>query len=107
MDHQDMQDTKSYLERGRRFEGLSVEDLNKGWVAAFTSVCAHGDHSRATDPMISGRACLRKLDKPDHLVHRDAMKMAQERVRAARTERTGRWRRRSAKFRDEMSKPKN
>jgi hypothetical protein len=37
-----MEETRSYLGRGRRFERLSVEDLNKGWVAAFTSVCADG-----------------------------------------------------------------
>ena len=41
-----MEETRSYLGRGRRFERLSVEDLNKGWAAAFTSVCADGDQSR-------------------------------------------------------------
>ena len=49
LDHQAMEETRSYLGRGRRFERLSVEDFNKGWVAAFTSVCADGDQSRATD----------------------------------------------------------
>ena len=49
MDHQAMEETKSYLERGRRFEGLTVDDLSKGWAAAFTAVCAYGDESRETD----------------------------------------------------------
>ena len=38
LDHQAMEETRSYLERGRRFERLSVEDLNKGWAVAFTAV---------------------------------------------------------------------
>lgn len=48
MDHQAMEETKSYLERGRRFAGLTVDDLSKGWAAAFTAVCAYGDESRST-----------------------------------------------------------
>jgi hypothetical protein len=108
MDHQAMEETRSYLARGRRFEGLSVEDLNQGWAAAFTSVCANGDQSRAIDLEDFGAELgLRNLERPDHLVHRDAMKMAQERVRNSRLEAFGPLMEAVGKFRDEMDKPKN
>jgi hypothetical protein len=108
MDHQAMEETRSYLARGRRFERLSVEDLNKGWAAAFTSVCADDDQSRVTDLDDFGAELgLRQLEKPDHLVHPDAMRIAQERVRNARLEAYGPLMEAVGKFRDEMDKPKN
>jgi hypothetical protein len=107
MDHQAMEETKSYLERGRRFEGLSVEDLNRGWAAAFTAVCADGDRRRATDLDDFGAELgLRKLEKPDHLV-RDAMKIVQQRIRDARPEMFEAVKEAIGKFMDEMDKPKN
>jgi hypothetical protein len=108
MDHQAMEETKSYLERGRRFEGLTVEDLDKGWAAAFTSVCADGDESRATDLDDCGAELgLRKLEKPEHLVRRDAMRIAQARARNARQEMFGPVKEAIGKFMDEMDRPKN
>jgi hypothetical protein len=108
LDHQAMEETRSYLARGRRFEGLSVEDLNRGWAAAFTSVCANDDQGRATDlDDLGAELGLRKLERPEQLVHRDAMKMAQERVRNSRLEAFGPLMEAVGKFRDEMDKPKN
>jgi hypothetical protein len=108
LDHQAMEETRSYLGRGRRFEGLSVNDLNKGWAAAFTAVCAHGDESRVTDlDDLGAELSLRKLGRPDHLVHRDAMRIAQERVRKSRLDAIGPLMEAVGKFRDEMDKPKN
>ncbi len=101
IDRQAMEETKSYLERGRRFEGLTVEDLNKGWAAAFTSVCADGDESRTTDLDDCGAELgLRKLEKPDHLVRSDAMRNARLEAFGPVSEAVG-------KFMDEMDKPKN
>jgi len=50
---------------------------------------------------------LRRLERPDHPVHRDAMKIAQERVRNSRLEAFGPLMEAVGKFRDEMDKPKN
>ena len=50
---------------------------------------------------------LRNLETPDHLVDRDAMKIAQERVRNSRLEAFGPLMEAVGKFRDEMDKPKN
>jgi hypothetical protein len=50
---------------------------------------------------------LRKLERPDHLVDRDAMNIAQERVRNSRLEAFGAAMEAVDKFRDEMDKPKN
>ena len=37
LDHQAMEETRSYLERGRPFEGLADDALGKQWAAAFTA----------------------------------------------------------------------
>jgi hypothetical protein len=71
-------------------------------------VCADGDESRTTDLDDCGAELgLRKLEKPDHLVRRDAMRIAQERVRNARLEAFGPVSEAVGKFMDEMDKPKN
>ncbi len=82
LDHEAMTQTASYLGRGRRFEGLSVDALNKEWAATFTTVCAEGDGRRATDlEDLGAELGLRKLGRPEHLVSQEAMRTAQERVR--------------------------
>ena len=69
-------------------------------------MCADDDQSRVTDLDDFGLG-LRKLEKPDHLVHADAMRIAQERVRNSRPEAFGPLMEAVGKFRDEMDKPKN
>jgi hypothetical protein len=71
-------------------------------------VCADDDQSRVTDLDDFGAELgLRKLERPDHLVDRDAMRIAQERVRKSRLEAFGPLMEAAGKFRDEMDKPKN
>ncbi len=108
MDHQDMENTRSYLERGRRFEGLTVDALNNGWAAAFTAVCANGDERRETDLDDFGAELgLRKLKRPEHLVRPEAMKAAQERVRNSQHEAFGPMTEAIGRFMERMDRPKN
>src|SRR5260370_8827394 len=79
IDHQAMEDTRSYLERGRRFEGLTVDALNDGWAAAFTAVCAYGDERRETDLDDFGAGLgLRNLNRPHHLIPPESLKPPQQ-----------------------------
>ena len=105
--HNEMEQTRAYLERGRRFEHMPVEALNEGWAAAFKRVLLPKDQRRPGDQHDFGAELrLRGLEIPYHLVQ-DAMNELQRRIRdnpeAARDsllEDLGR-------FLDEMDKPKN
>lgn len=108
MDHQAMEETRDYLERGRRFGGLTDDDLSTGWAAAFTAVCADGDGRRETDLDDFGAELgLRKLERPEHLVPPRAMKAAQERVRNSRHESFGPVTEAIGRFMEKMDEPKN
>jgi hypothetical protein len=108
LDHQAMEETRSYLERGRRFEGLTVDDLSKGWAAAFTAVCAHGDESQEADLADLGAELgLRNLTRPEHLVHPRAMKAAQARVINSQHEAIGPVTEAIGRFMATMEQPKN
>ena len=108
MAHQAMEDTRSYLERGRQFEGLSVEDLNARWAAAFTAVCAQGDQSQAIDLADFGAELgLRKLKHPEHLIGVDTMNATQRRMQESRRQMLGPMEEAVGRFRDKMDKPKN
>jgi hypothetical protein len=108
MDHQAMEETRSYLERGRRFEGLTDDALSTGWVAAFTAVCAHGDECRETDLDDFGAELgLRKLARPEHLIHPRAMQAAQKRVRDSQHEALGPVTEAIGRFMATMDQPKN
>jgi hypothetical protein len=108
MDHQAMEETKSYLERGRRFAGLTVDDLSKGWAAAFTAVCAYGDESRETDlDDLGAELGLRNLKRPEHLVRSRAMQAAQARVRNSQHEAFGPVTEAIDRFMERMDEPKN
>jgi hypothetical protein len=108
IDHQAMEDTRSYLERGRRFEGLTVDALNNGWAAAFTAVCAYGDERREIDLDDFGAELgLRKLERPERLIRPEAMKAAQERVRNSQHEAFGPVTEAIGRFMAKMDRPKN
>jgi hypothetical protein len=49
LQHALMNETKDYLERGRRFAKSKFEDLSREWVAAFNALFADGDRSRRRD----------------------------------------------------------
>jgi hypothetical protein len=108
LDHQAMEETKSYLERGRRFEDLTVDDLSKGWAAAFTAVCADGDEGGQTDlDDLGAELGLRNLERPEHLVHPRAMTAALERVRNSQHEAFGPVTEAIGRFMERMDEPKN
>ena len=108
IDHQAMEDTRSYLERGRRFEGLTVDALNDGWAAAFTAVCAYGDESRETDlDDLGAELGLRNLKRPEHLVRPRAMQAAQARVVNSQHEAFGPVTEAIDRFMERMDEPKN
>jgi hypothetical protein len=108
LDHQAMEETRSYLERGRRFEGLADGDLGKRWAAAFTAVCADGDESREADlDDLGAELGLRNLTRPAHLVHPRAMKAAQARVANSQHEAFGPVREAIGRFMERMDEPKN
>jgi hypothetical protein len=108
MDHQAMEETRSYLARGRRFAGLPDDALSKSWAAAFTAVCADGDERRETDLDDFGAELgLRKLERPEHLIHPRAMQAAQERVRNSQHEAFGPVTEAIGRFMATMDQPKN
>jgi hypothetical protein len=108
LDHQAMEETKSYLERGRRFESLADDDLGKRWAAAFTAVCAHGDETREADlDDLGAELGLRNLERPAHLVHPRAMKAAQARVENSQHEAIGPVTEAIGRFMASMDEPKN
>jgi hypothetical protein len=75
-----MEQTKSYLERGRRFEHMPVETLNANWADTFNLLCLPRDQRRPTDLNDYGAELrLRGLETPDHLVQ-DVMKQIQRRI---------------------------
>jgi hypothetical protein len=64
-----MEYTRSYLARGRRFEGLAEDKLNEGWASAFFALCADGDRTRSIETRdFTAELNLRKLKVPVHLV---------------------------------------
>ena len=108
LDHQAMEETRSYLERGRRFEDLTVDDLGKGWAAAFTAVCADGDGGRQTDlEDLAAELGLRNLERPEHLIDPRAMQAAQERVRDSEQESFGPVTEAIGRFMKRMDEPRN
>ena len=108
LDHQAMEETRSYLERGRPFEGLADDALGKQWAAAFTAVCADGDDSRHTDlDDLGAELGLRNIERPAHLVHPRAMQAAQERERNSQHEAFGPETEAIGRFMATMEQPKN
>jgi len=109
LDHIGMEEARVYLERGRRFRDMPVEDLHQAWADAFDLVCGHGDEKWREDLNDLGAELrLRRLEKPAHLVQ-DAMKRASARVSSFRGNDEGRKTVRDdiGRFLDEMEKPKN
>lgn len=105
---QDMEETRSYLARGRRLAALGIEELEREWIAAFAAVCADGDRSRWTDLADLGAELgLRQRNKPLHLVRPGVMAIVQQRVRESWQEGRGPVGEAVGRILDEMEKPKN
>jgi hypothetical protein len=62
----DRNETRSYLERGRRFERLTADDLNVLWRVAFEDV-ARGDRKRLQD-IYDLRAEVKLRNLAGHLI---------------------------------------
>ena len=45
LDHQEMEETRAYLERGREFDGAPVEGISEAWALAFKLVYEYGEIS--------------------------------------------------------------
>lgn len=102
----EMQDTRSYLVRGRAFASLSVEDLNQMWAAAFTAI-ALGDDAKLTEYSdLAAELRLRSLPLPEHLVQ-GAMPALQKRISESTPEHLEAVRTHVAHLRERWGKPKN
>lgn len=74
-----MEELQSYLERGRRFQEMPVENLNQAWADAFDRYLAQGDEKWRDDYTDLGAEMrARKLGKPVHLVI-EALERARDR----------------------------
>ncbi|HJQ57923.1 MAG TPA: hypothetical protein VJ890_13515 [Vineibacter sp.] len=77
LDNREMEETRSYLARGRRFEALDTERLNQDWVALFRALVA-GDNSRLQDlDDVGAEIRLRGLAPPEHLVQAELATVAE------------------------------
>src|SRR6478609_1749091 len=105
--HNEMEQTRAYLERGRRFEHMPVEALNEGWAAAFKLVLLPKDQRRPSDQHDFGAELrLRGLEIPYHLVQ-DAMNELRQRIRDNREAARDSLLEDLGRFLDEMDNPKN
>jgi hypothetical protein len=83
--HDQMEDTRWYLERGRVYAAIADEDLDTCWVETFRAVLVRGDDSRQTEfDDLGAELRLRGRPTPDRLVVAD-MAVVQKRLRAADT----------------------
>jgi hypothetical protein len=105
--HRAMERTRSYLERGRRFEGLAEGKLNEGWASSFIALCADDDQTRATDLHdLSAEIGLRGLEEPVHLVKHAMDRVVEHATRVAEEDRE-RIESQISAFVDEWKAPKN
>jgi hypothetical protein len=84
-----MDDTSSYLQRGRQFGQLSSSELDQAWFKAFHSwfeTRASGVQQRESD--LSAEYRLRNLEIPYHLVE-DLLAKAREEIRSVGPENPG------------------
>ena len=81
LDHQEMEETRAYLERGREFDGAPVEGISEAWALAFKLVYEYGEtgHRHQLDDL-AAELRLRGLEPPGHLVQ-DTIRVLQERIR--------------------------
>jgi hypothetical protein len=109
LDNVAMEEARAYMERGRRFREMPIEELNQAWADAFDLVCGLGERTRIEDLSdLGAELSLRGLEKPAHLVQ-DAMKRAQARVAGFPDNPAGLNALRDdiGRFLAEMKKPKN
>ena len=103
-----MEEVRGYLERGRRFETMSIDDLNNAWARSYETVVGRDDRTQAMDLDDFGAEIrLRGLETPAHLVDDGAMEAAMQRIRDMPD--NGREAAKDAirEFLDELDKPKN
>jgi hypothetical protein len=123
IDDDRMEQTRSYLQRGRRFAGLEIDALNARWVAAFKLYAAPkgvgphmGPHVRDMEDA-DAEIRIRGLQVPGHLVEAE-FKSWEARVDRQMREARGAGRlpeldpetgigRRIAKLTGKLEKPKN
>jgi hypothetical protein len=65
-DSQSMEDTRSYLSRGRSFESFELPQLHQIWARAYKAFLAEGDDSKSTE-FADAEAELRlRSEEPPH-----------------------------------------
>src|SRR4051794_31180020 len=107
LDHQEMEETRAYLERGREFKGAPAEGINEAWTLAFKLVYEYGEtgHRNQLDDL-AAELRLRGVEPPGHLVQ-DTIAVLQERIRTtAETARDGLLEN-VRRFLEQLEKPKN
>ena len=78
--HEQMEEIRAYVARGRSFASLTAEELADAWVAAVVAV-AFGDDDRLDDWSDLGAELeLRGLARPEHLVPAQAMAALRQRI---------------------------
>ena len=69
LQHRAMEQTASYLVRGRHLKSLADDNLDKEWASTFIAVCAENNQSRRPDLNdLSAEIGLRGREEPAHLV---------------------------------------
>ncbi len=81
----EMEDMKAYLERGRAFSQLAVDDLNSAWAAAFTAVAAGDDDMLLRLAELGAELRLRNLPLPEHRVQ-EALEAMRKRIAETKPE---------------------
>jgi hypothetical protein len=81
LDHQEMEETRAYLERGREFKGAPAEGIEEAWAVAFKLVYEYGESSHRDQLNdLAAELRLRGLEPPGHLVQ-ETIGVLQERLR--------------------------
>jgi hypothetical protein len=80
LQHALMNETKDYLERGRRFAKSTFEDLNREWVAAFNGLFVDGDRSRRRDMDDAAAEIRLRGREPPYDTVRDRIAEIQDRL---------------------------
>ena len=102
-----MEHTRSYLERGRQYQALDLDELQAKWVVAGEAFLGRDDQSRVREfKDLNAEYRLRKLDLPSHLLQ-PSIDASVARIKAYSTADLNHFHERLERFVDDLDKPKN
>ena len=107
LQHELMNETKDYLDRGRRFKLLAVTELNEKWVIVFRRFTAHDRTPIGEMDDLAAELRLRGLDPPYDRVRSEMSKLQDEIKRLGPDAPSDRLDERIARFLAEHKKAKN